>query len=81
MENLFLLLGYVASNQLSICSMDVEGAFLEAELPEPIYMRLSADVSNVLYILQPCHCSTIIVKLKKDLHGFVTASKLCYDSL
>ena len=28
MENLFLLLGYVVSNQLSLCSMDVEGAFL-----------------------------------------------------
>ena len=84
MENLFLLLGYVASNQLSICSMDVEGAFLEAELPEPIYMRLSADVSNVLCKLQPevpRHGSSIIVKLKKALYGLVTASKLWYEKL
>ena len=68
MENLLLLLGYVASNQLSICSMDVEGAFLEAEVPEPIYMRLGVDVSNILCKLQPelpRHGSSIVVKLKK----------------
>ena len=64
--------------------MDVEGAFLEAELPEPIYMRLSADVDNVLRKLQPVvprHGSSIIVKLKKALYGLVTASKLWYDRL
>ena len=27
MENLFLILGYTASNKVSLCSIDVEGAF------------------------------------------------------
>ena len=38
---------------MSICSMDEEGAFLEADLPDPIYMRLNKYVSEVLCKLQP----------------------------
>ena len=56
MENLFLLLGYVASNKMPIYSMDVEGAFSEADLPDQLYMRLSKDVSDVLRnFKQTCH--------------------------
>ena len=38
---------------MSICIMDVEGAFLEADLPDLIFMRLSKDVMDVLRKLQP----------------------------
>ena len=41
-------IGYAATQDMSLCSMDVEGAFLESDLPYPIYMRLSDDVAEVL---------------------------------
>ena len=69
---------------MTMCSLDVEGAFLEANLPEPIFMRLSDDVANVVRKMNPQTCGNkkgIIVKLKKALYGLVTASKLWYDRL
>ena len=59
---------YVVNNNMNNCSMDVNGAFLEANLPEPIYMHLSKDVTEVVRRLYPdaiCNRSTVIVKLKK----------------
>ena len=48
LENLLMHIGYAATHDMSICSMDVESVFLEADLPYPFYMRLSDDVAKVL---------------------------------
>ena len=62
--------------------MDIEGAYLEADLPEPIYMRLSKDATESLNSLAPAtYGRTIVVKLKKALYGLVVSSKLWYDKL
>lgn len=82
LENLLLQIGYAAMNNMSICSMDIEGAYLEADLPEPIYMRLSKDATESLNSLAPAtYGRTIVVKLKKALYGLVVSSKLWYDKL
>ena len=47
LENLLIQIGYAATHDMSLCSMDVEGAFLETDLPNPINMRLSDDVAEV----------------------------------
>ena len=39
LENVFILLGYTTTNSMNICSLDVEGAFLEVGLPDPIYLE------------------------------------------
>ena len=57
--------------------MDVDGALLEANLPKPIYMRLSKDITEVVRKLYPDaigNRSTAIVKLKKAFYGLVTAT-------
>ena len=41
------------TNSMNICSLDVEGAFLEADLPDPIYMKLVNDILNVIKKLSP----------------------------
>ena len=46
-KNLFMQIGYAVTQNMSLRSMDVEGAFLEADLPNPIYMKLSDDVAEV----------------------------------
>ena len=62
--------------------MDIEGAYMEADLPEPIYMRLSKDVSESLRLLASYeYGDTIVVKLKKALYGLVVSSKLWYNKL
>ena len=84
LENLLMQIGYAATHDMSLCSMDVEGAFLEADLPYPIYMRLSDDVSEVLKKMEPTTYGTkkhVVVKLKKALYGLVTSSKLWYEKL
>ena len=68
LENLFMQIRYAATHDMSLCSMDVEGAFLEADLPYPIYMRLSNNVAKVLRKMKPTTYGTkshIVVKLKR----------------
>ena len=69
-------------NRMSIWSIDIEGAYLEADLCEPIYMRLSKDASESLKSLALYeYGDTIVVKLKKGLYGLVVSSKLWYNKL
>ena len=62
MEKLFLILGYLASNNMLVSSMD-----LETKVPEPRYVRLNKDGADYLLKLKPdmSHCGKfILVKLK-----------------
>ena len=54
---------------LPVIRCQFEGAFLEADLLDPIYIRFSKEVHDELRKLQPDmprDCSTIIVKLKRS---------------
>ena len=78
LNNVFILLGYNTTNSINICSLEVEGAFLEADLPDPIYIKLGNDILNVIKKLSPNLIKTNgcgIVRLKKALYGLVTKSK------
>ena len=40
-ENMLIQIGYTTMSRMKMCSLDVEGAFLDNHLPEPTFMRLS----------------------------------------
>jgi len=86
-ESIFMLLALAASKSLLVSSIDIEGAFLEVELRERVFMRLGSDISSILIKTQPelaervNSAGCLVVKLKKALYGLVVASQLWYIRL
>ena len=67
--------------------IDIAGAYLNADLKEPEWMRLSKEVAEI-YVkvkpeLQKClqKDGTMIVKLKKSLYGLKQAARAWYELL
>ena len=68
-------------------SIDITGAYLNATLPEPEFMRINADLAAILVELDPSRAKfldskgAITVKLKKALYGLKNSGKLWYDRM
>ena len=48
MENFTIANWRYANNGMKLCSMDIHGTYLEADLPEAIYMRHGIDAFKML---------------------------------
>ena len=74
----------VAINRgMKISTVDVPGAYLNADIKKDIYMWLNTDVCNTLLKLRPdwqqyMNSGRMCVKLKKALYGCVESAKLWY---
>ena len=82
----FLALAISAKRKMHKVVYDVAGAYLNADLKTPEYMRLSKEVSKVALThpaYPPCLRAdgTITVKLKKALYGLKQASRAWFDLL
>jgi hypothetical protein len=87
LQSVYLVAGIAAAEGRKVASMDVGGAYLNADLEKEIYMRLQSDFVDVLSQLNPEYSMTrepdgsAIVKLKKALYGLAESSKLWFNLL
>jgi hypothetical protein len=86
-EGLLTVLAVSASKGHVLRTVDVEGAYLECDMPSDVYMRLGSDVSELLLEADPNFASyvradgSIAVRLRKALYGTVQASRLWYEKI
>lgn len=86
MTGLFTVLILAAKKNLKIASYDVAGAFLHADMKEPVYMKLSKQIATILMasdsekytkFLQPD--GSMIVVLQKCVYGLREAPREWYE--
>ena len=85
-ESLMLILAHAASLRKHIQSLDVEGAYLECELKNPVYMRINNALSNIIVNLYPDYATYIdngvlYVKLLRALYGLPQSGQIWYNHL
>ena len=87
LHTVFTLLAICAKRKFKRRIYDVSGAFLNAVLEHPEYMRLSKDVASIIVQKKPEYKKylmdngTMVVELKKALYGLRQASRAWYDLL
>jgi len=86
-ESIFMTLGIAASQRRHFVTMDIKGAYLEAEMKGTVHMKLSKILSKRICMLEPAYKryvddnGNIVVKLKKALYGCKQSSLLWYNKL
>jgi hypothetical protein len=84
---LLTVLSLAAKENYDFESVDITGAYLNAVLPEPEYMQISADLAAILIEEDPSRIrylddkGRMVVKLKKALYGLKNSGKLWYDTM
>ena len=83
-ESLFMILAIAAGERRHFRTFDVQGAYLEAEMTEEVYMELSRTLTNMLVELEPKYGNYVkengkcVVRLTKALYGCVESARLWY---
>jgi hypothetical protein len=88
-DNLFSVCTISAFEKRRIVTLDIEGAYLNCDMKELVYMELDPFVSELLLILYPNFYSDCIdpdtgkiyVILKKALYGLVESAKYWYEHI
>jgi hypothetical protein len=81
-EGLLAVLADSAAKGHHIASIDVEGTFLECDVDQVVYMRLSKDICTLLVASDRSKVEfvhpdgSICVRIKKVLYGTIQASPL-----
>jgi hypothetical protein len=84
-HTLQMLLNKAVSTKTGLTVLDVTSAYLEAQLEEEVFVRVSKQCSLLLTELDPTldtfvrEDGTILVKLKKCLYGLKQSGKVFYD--
>ena len=79
-SSVFTILAEAASKKLHLKSMDIEGAYLEADMDDTIvHMRINNKVADMFIKERPelkefLHNGALFVKLKKALYGIIQAA-------
>ena len=79
-SSVFTMLAEAASKKLHLKSMDIEGAYLEADMDDIIvYMRINQKIAELFIRERPelkkyLHNGILYVKLKKALYGIIQAA-------
>ena len=87
LHTVLILLSIAAKRKYKMKTFDVSGAYLNATLKEPKYMKLSKEIAKILFDKDPLHYEKfmfdgyMIVELKKALYGLREASRAWYDLL
>ena len=88
--SLFVVAAIAADEERDVMTMDVGGAFLNADMPQDgttVHVKIDPTLASHLVTLDPTYTpfvdgrGCIIVELKKALYGTVQAAKLWYDLL
>ena len=84
---LFLVLSICSKMNLDFETIDIAGAYLNAELPTPEYMLIPRDLAAIL-VRNDSELNkylsiqgTLTVRLKKALYGLKTSGKLWYETI
>ena len=90
-ESLFLSCVIDAQEHRDIATCDIPGAFMQAEMDETVYMRLSGPLAMLLekvnkekyskYLSEENGKSVVYVKLQKALYGTLQAALLFWKDL
>ena len=86
-QALFSVISIGVSEQRHFMTMDINQAYLRADLPDEVYMWISRDVSAELVKIQPqsekmrAANGKLLVKIDKALYGLVQSGKLWYDKV
>lgn len=87
-NSVFIIASLAAHANEHVVCMDIGNAYVNAKMTgPPVYMRISADISELLCDLQPeyrsylCKNGELIVKLKKALYGCVQAGLLWFNHI
>jgi hypothetical protein len=88
LSSIFIISWLIAGNSFKVGTIDIVGAFLNAEETHEVHMRLSKEITDILLEIdkkkyQPFICGdgSMVVKLVKALYGLVEAPRLWYDLL
>ena len=82
-----LVISLAAKMGLDFESIDIAGAYLNAPLPEPEFMKIGADLAAIIVDIDPEYGRYLsadghmTVRLKKALYGLKTSGKLWYAEL
>ena len=85
--SVFLVAIIAAYNRWGIVTMDITGAYLNAPLHDPVYMRLDPYLSNILCEISKSYQpyvnqrGEIVVRLRRALYGLIQSSRLWYNHL
>ena len=86
-ESIFIVCYIIAKEHLHVCTLDITGAYLNAEMRNDVYIRIPHNIATILiqrfpeyqnYINQD---QSIFVKLKKALYGCIESAKLWYEDV
>jgi hypothetical protein len=86
-KSVFLCSSIAAAQKRKVATIDVVGAYLNADMVRKVLMKLQKDVVELLVQIMPQWKShvlsdgTMVVLLKKALYGCVESGKLWYDHL
>ena len=91
LASLFIVAALAAMRGEKVISVDIAGAFLNAEMGDgdnPVHMRLSPQIAELFVKVDPDYYGpfvgedgSLVVELKKALYGTVQAPKLWFDLL
>jgi hypothetical protein len=83
----FMLAALAARNKEHVMTVDVTGAYLNAEVKEEVHMRLDKNLAALLITVDKSYeeylekDGTMLVKLNRALYGLVESAKLWYEHL
>jgi hypothetical protein len=88
LEALFLSLAIDAMEGREVVTVDVEGAFLHADMPYEVIMEIGPELAEMLADLEPgtyrqfmAPDGKLYVVLDKALYGCIESAKLFYDHI
>jgi hypothetical protein len=85
-ESLMMMLAEAAGRRFAVRSMDIEGAYLQADMVDTVHMSIRPELAQVLCDIDPIYKKflvngTLYVKLLKALYGCIQSGKLWYSLL
>lgn len=87
LEALLISAAIDAGEQRHVATVDIEGAFLHADIKNEVIMEISPKLATIITQLFPekysqyIHEGKLYVKLKRALYGTIEAAELFYDNL
>ena len=88
LQSVYMIAGIAAAEGRSVASMDIGGAYLNAELEKEVIMRIDKELADLLETVDSGYKDaprepdgSILVRLKKALYGLAESSNLWYKLL
>ena len=87
LSSVYMVAALAAMEGRSVATMDVGGAYLNADMKREVHMSLQPEVADILCRIRPGYerylneDGTLVVKLEKALYGLIESSELWYKKL